>query len=83
MHQKGLLTYALNSIGNLVYIDEVDTGQLCNCYCPSCKEKLVVKNGGMKRVHHFARKHSKKCTFYTLRFGCSFAAVNTIKPQLL
>ena len=29
------------------------------------------------------RKHSKKCTFYTLRFGCSFAAVNTIKPQLL
>ena len=31
----------------------------------------------------FIRKHSKKCTFYTLRFGCSFAAVNTIKPQLL
>ena len=31
----------------------------------------------------FYRKHSKKCTFYTLRFGCSFAAVNTIKPQLL
>ena len=28
-------------------------------------------------------KYSKKCTFYTLRFGCSFAAVNTIKPQLL
>ena len=31
----------------------------------------------------FHCKHSKKCTFYTLRFGCSFAAVNTIKPQLL
>ena len=31
----------------------------------------------------FKSKHSKKCTFYTLRFGCSFAAVNTIKPQLL
>ncbi len=31
----------------------------------------------------YKRKHSKKCTFYTLRFGCSFAAVNTIKPQLL
>ncbi len=31
----------------------------------------------------FKGKHSKKCTFYTLRFGCSFAAVNTIKPQLL
>ena len=35
------------------------------------------------RVERFYRKHSKKCTFYTLRFGCSFAAVNTIKPQLL
>ena len=34
------------------------------------------------RIYH-ERKHSKKCTFYTLRFGCSFAAVNTIKPQLL
>ena len=33
--------------------------------------------------YRFHRKHSKKCTFYTLRFGCSFAAVNTIKPQLL
>ena len=29
------------------------------------------------------RKHSNKCTFYTLRFGCSFAVANTIKPQLL
>ena len=61
MHQKGLLTYALNSIGNLVYIDEVDTGQLCNCYCPSCKEKLVAKNGGMKRVHHFAHASGVDC----------------------
>lgn len=28
-------------------------------------------------------KHSNKCTFYTLSFGCSFAVANTIKPQLL
>ena len=28
-------------------------------------------------------KHSNKCTFYSLRFGCSFAVANTIKPQLL
>lgn len=25
-------------------------------------------------------KLTKKCTFYTLRFGCSFAVANTIKP---
>ena len=34
-------------------------------------------------ISYVISKHSKKCTFYTLRFGCSFAAVNTIKPQLL
>ena len=40
--------------------------------------------GGMDQTEIFFKgKHSKKCTFYTLRFGCSFAAVNTIKPQLL
>ena len=41
----------------------------------------------VRMIHYernaYYRKHSKKCTFYTLRFGCSFATVNTIKPQLL
>ena len=41
-----------------------------------CKMKKLMKEKNQG-------KHSKKCTFYTLRFGCSFAAVNTIKPQLL
>ena len=39
----------------------------------------LTKNDSLEQMS----KHSKKCTFYTLRFGCSFAAVNTIKPQLL
>ena len=42
---------------------------------------IETKNEDLVRV--FQGKHSNKCTFYTLRFGCSFAAVNTIKPQLL
>ena len=45
---------------------------------------LMGKNGaGKSTLLKILGKHSKKCTFYTLRFGCSFAAVNTIKPQLL
>ena len=40
-------------------------------------------SGGFRVKGFFISKHSKKCTFYILRFGCSFAAVNTIKPQLL
>ena len=31
----------------------------------------------------FNRKHSDKCIFHSLRFGCSFAVANTIKPELL
>lgn len=44
-------------------------------------KKVTMKKEKIKNTQY--RKHSKKCTFYTLRFGCSFAAVNTIKPQLL
>ena len=52
----------------------------------SPSEMEVVKNHVFLKTRYKIpdkRKHSKKCTFYTLRFGCSFAAVNTIKPQLL
>ena len=45
--------------------------------------KLSDESTGLYIESSAYGKHSKKCTFYTLRFGCSFAAVNTIKPQLL
>ena len=49
-------------------------------YLDNCtKYESLLENVSM----YMFCKHSKKCTFYTLRFGCSFAAVNTIKPQLL
>ena len=65
----------------------VDDGSPDNC--PALCDEYAQKDARIKVIHKkneglgFARKHSKKCTFYTLRFGCSFAAVNTIKPQLL
>ena len=43
--------------------------------------KLLMENS--KLASFLNSKHSDKCTFYTLRFDCSFAAANTIKPQLL
>ena len=60
----------------------------------SKEEKTYIENkfsievpndqtGKKEKKDAYGCKHSKKCTFYTLRFGCSFAAVNTIKPQLL
>lgn len=61
MHQKGLLTYAFDSTGNFVHIDEVSNGLACDCYCPSCRERLVARNGGAKRIHHFAHAFGVDC----------------------
>lgn len=55
------LTYALNSDGRLVHIDEVVNGQECHCICPACKEPLVAKNGGGVRIHHFAHQSGTDC----------------------
>ena len=54
-------------------------------YTTMCKvnKKLALINTFCISYSLLMCKHSNKCTFYTLRFGCSFAAVNTIKPQLL
>ena len=44
---------------------------------------VVCSDGNILSMDKFKRKHSDKYIFYTLRFDCSFAAANTIKPQLL
>ena len=54
-------------------------------FCPKALKCTVIQKKCIfcdKRAL-FLGKHSDKCTFYTLRFDCSFAAANTIKPQLL
>ena len=61
MNQKELLTYAFSSNGNFVHIDQVANGLACDCFCPSCKERLIAKNGGMKRIHHFAHASGVDC----------------------
>ena len=43
---------------------------------------IILRNTIYGNLGHI-RKHSDKYIFYTLRFDCSFAAANTIKPQLL
>lgn len=60
MVEKNLL-YALNKKGNLVSIDEVKNGLDCNCICPSCKAKLVARNNGEIREHHFAHYKNSSC----------------------
>ncbi len=87
VNKKNLLAYK----GDLVENFKPQTVNLrlqgINKYLEFTKqEKLKVKFVKVQQknfLENVISKHSKKCTFYTLRFGCSFAAVNTIKPQLL
>ena len=78
---------------NIVYLinfahTERDNFQVVNQWTfveyPEKQADIIIFIHGLSLVvMELKCKHSKKCTFYTLRFGCSFAAVNTIKPQLL
>ena len=60
-HSAHRLTYAIASDGHLARIDEVKNGLACSCTCPACKEPLVAKNQGEKRVHHFAHQSGTEC----------------------
>ena len=61
MNTHKLLTYALNADNRLMYINDVPNGLECNCICPGCKEKLIAKNDGKVREHHFAHASNKEC----------------------
>lgn len=60
------ILYGRDSSGALRFIDDVDNGEACGCFCPdpSCGQPLVAKNGGTSRIHHFAHK----------RGSCSWSA---------
>ena len=61
LKQKPYLTYAIDADGKLVHIDSVPTGLACKCFCPHCKSELVAKNGGNRKVHHFAHANGSDC----------------------
>lgn len=62
-HKFHMLTYAIDSSGNLVNIDEVKPGRDCSCLCPMCKEPLIAKNKGQKLSHHFAHWSGRECIY--------------------
>lgn len=59
MMNKNNLIYALKN-KTLVHISEVESGLKCNCFCPSCGEKLIAKKGN-RVIHHFAHQANSEC----------------------
>lgn len=59
-----LCEYAFNENHELVHIDDVDNGCNCNCTCPCCGEKMIARNGGKIREHHFAHSSGTDCIGY-------------------
>ena len=56
------LFYGLHD-GQLKHISEVANGLKCHCVCPACNEKLMARNNGQKRIHHFAHYKSAECRY--------------------
>lgn len=46
--------------GQVVFIDEVERGLDCDCYCPHCGGRLIAKKGEIKQ-HHFAHYNADNC----------------------
>ena len=59
-----LYEYAFDINHKLVHIDDVDNGCNCNCTCPCCGEKMIARNGGKIREHHFAHSSGTDCVGY-------------------
>ena len=56
------LIFALNNDGEIVSIDDVESGLSCNCICPACGEPLVAKKG-KDMMHHFAHYSGHSCEY--------------------
>ena len=84
--RKAKMDSILDSVGSIVGVGKSAAVEKENTQLKTKIERIkkAFPNAVKNKVEELTKsKHSKKCTFYTLRFGCSFAAVNTIKPQLL
>lgn len=56
-----MIVFANNSKGELVFVDDVENGYACNCFCINCHGKLNAKNNGDQKAHHFAHASGSDC----------------------
>lgn len=59
MSNDFIFSWAEDANGNLVHVDTVPRGVLCNCICPCCKEQLLARHGDIN-CHGFAHQSTKR-----------------------
>lgn len=57
------ILYARDSQDAYRYIDDVQNGDACGCFCPACGQPMRARNAGQKRRHSFAHQPGMTCTW--------------------
>lgn len=73
---KLLQSFAINNLGDLVSVREVERGKACNCCCPACGEVLIARQGEV-RIWHFAHASGAECG------GAAETALHLAAKQLI
>ena len=61
MEKRTLLqSFAINNLGEIVSVREVERGKACNCCCPGCGEVVIARQGEV-RAWHFAHESGSDC----------------------
>jgi hypothetical protein len=61
MEKRTLLqSFAINNLGELVSVRQVERGKACNCCCPGCGEVVIARQGEV-RTWHFAHESGADC----------------------
>ncbi|MBP3414901.1 MAG: hypothetical protein J6L81_06880 [Clostridia bacterium] len=55
------LLYAADKDGNIIHISNAQRGAMCECFCPSCGDALIARQGSEVK-YHFAHSNNKNCT---------------------
>ena len=67
--------------GELRHVDDVENGKACDCTCPDprCGQRLIAKNGGEKKIHHFA--HERGSCSWSVEYLISLLAAEAVKAM--
>ena len=74
---KHYILQALIDNGRTAYIDDVPNGKNCGCICEECKGKLIAKNKGNIKIHHFAHESGNDS------IKCSQTALHLLAKEII